>query len=150
MKTLTSDKAEVLARLEQLRPDSPRQWGKMTPHQMMCHLTDSFVGMMGGKAVSSKSNLFMRTAGKWIALKAPLTWPHGVKTMPEMDQERGGTRPVDFASDRQKLVQAIERFAAPQRDFSFHPHPIFGMMTEEEWMIWGYKHCDHHLRQFGL
>lgn len=150
MKTLTSDKAEILARLEQLRPDSPRQWGKMTPHQMMCHLTDSFVGMMGGKAVSSKSNFFMRTAGKWIALKAPLTWPHGVKTMPEMDQERGGTRPVDFASDRQKLVQSIERFAAPQRDFSFHPHPIFGMMTEEEWMIWGYKHCDHHLRQFGL
>jgi hypothetical protein len=117
---------------------------------MICHLTDSFVGMMGGKAVSSKSNFFMRTAGKWVALKAPMPWPHGIKTMPEMDQEIGGTRPVDFASDRQKLVQAIERFAAPQRDFSFHPHPIFGMMAEEEWMNWGYKHCDHHFRQFGI
>jgi hypothetical protein len=28
-------------------------------------------------------------------------------------------------------------------------HPIFGRMTEAEWMRWGYLHTDHHLRQFG-
>jgi hypothetical protein len=87
---------------------------------------------------------------KWVALKSPLPWPHGIKTMPEMDQQIGGTPPEEFVADRQKLLQAIERFAATQRDFSFHPHPIFGAMREAEWMIWGYKHCDHHLRQFGL
>jgi hypothetical protein len=150
MKTLNTDKAEILARLTQLRPDSQRQWGKMTPHQMMCHLTDSFVGMMGGKAVSAKDNFFSRSVMKWVALKSSLPWPHGVKTRPEMDQQIGGTPPQEFEADRQKLRQAIERFAATPRDFSFHPHPIFGAMTEEEWMIWGYKHCDHHLRQFGL
>ncbi|HEX4948938.1 MAG TPA: DUF1569 domain-containing protein [Blastocatellia bacterium] len=150
MKTLTSDKTEILARLAKLRPDSQRQWGKMTPNQMICHLTDSFVSMMGDKAVSSKSNLFMRTAGKWIALKAPMKWPPNITTMPENDQEIGGTKPVEFDADRQKLLQAIERFTAAQRDFSFHSHPIFGAMSETEWMIWGYKHCDHHLRQFGV
>jgi hypothetical protein len=151
MKTLSSHKAEILARLEQLRPDSPRQWGRMTPNQMICHLTDSFVSMMGGKAVSDKSNFFTRSAlMKWLSLKAPMQWPHGVKTTPENDQEVGGTPPVEFETDRQKLRQAMEQFAAPQRDFAFQAHPIFGTMTEEEWMIWGYKHCDHHLRQFGL
>lgn len=151
MKTLTADKAEILTRLATLRPDSKRQWGKMTPNQMMCHLTDSFVSMMGGKAVADKSNFFTRSAlMKWLSLKAPMQWPHGIKTTPENDQEIGGTRPVEFEADRQKLLQAIERFVATQRDFSFQAHPIFGSLTEEEWMIWGYRHCDHHLRQFGL
>lgn len=145
-----SDKAEILTRLQSLQPNSPRQWGRMTAHQMMCHLTDSFVGMMGGKAVSNKSNFFSRSVMKWVALQSSLTWPHGIKTMPEMDQEVGGTPPEEFEQDRQKLEQAIAKFTTPQRTFAFMPHPIFDVMTEAEWMIWGYKHCDHHFRQFGI
>lgn len=144
------DIAEILARLQALRPESQRQWGKMTPHQMMCHLTDSFIGMMGGKAISSQSNFFMRSLGKRVALQTSLLWPHGIKTRPEVDQEIGGTPPQEFAQDRHKLQQAIAQFTAAERAFAFTPHPIFGAMTEDEWMIWGYKHCDHHLRQFGL
>ncbi len=143
-------KAAVLTRLSQLRPDSPRQWGKMTPHQMLCHLNDSFVGMMGGKAVSNKSNIFTRSIMKWGALKLPIHWPHGVKTRPEMDQEIGGTPPDEFDPDRQKLILAIERFANQPKDFMFPQHPIFGTLTEAEWMVWGYRHCDHHFRQFGI
>jgi Protein of unknown function (DUF1569) len=42
----------------------------------------------------------------------------------------------------------MERFAQPSA--AERPaHPIFGRMTEEEWMRWGYLHVDHHLRQFG-
>ena len=40
-------KAEILARIGSLRPDSPRCWGKMTAPQMVCHLNDSFRGVMG-------------------------------------------------------------------------------------------------------
>jgi len=29
-------------------------------------------------------------------------------------------------------------------------HPFFGALTPDEWMIWGYRHTDHHLRQFAL
>lgn len=145
-----TDSAELLSRLQALQVNSTRQWGKMTPHQMLCHLTDSFVGMMGGKSVSNKSNLFMRSVGKWVALQAPIPWPHGIKTMPEMDQLINGTRPVEFEQDRQKLQQAIAQFTASPRTFAFVPHPIFGTMTEAEWMIWGYRHCDHHFRQFGI
>lgn len=143
-------KAEISARLHNLRPDSVRQWGRMTPHQMICHLTDSFVGMMGGKEVSSKSNFFTRSVVKWMALKSSFPWPRGVKTRPEVDQEIGGTAPIEFEQDRQTLQQAIENFVNVQSAANFQPHPIFGTMTEMEWLIWGYRHCDHHLRQFGL
>jgi hypothetical protein len=85
---------------------------------------------------------------KWVALKVPLQWPHGVKTMPENDQEIGGTPPEDFARDRQQLEAMLERFCQPGNAVA--PHPYFGEMTEVEWLRWGYLHCDHHLRQFGV
>ena len=47
---------------------------------------------------------------KWIALYAPLPWPRGVKTRPEVDQEQGGTPPAEFAGDVVALVAACDRF----------------------------------------
>jgi len=145
-----SDKKEIFERLSNIRSDSWRRWGRMTSHQMICHLSDSFKFTFGEKENSSASNLFTRTVVKWIALYAPLPWPQSVKTRPEMDQEIGGTPPHDFEPDRRQLVALIERFIAPAKDIEFPPHPIFGDMSEAEWMRWGYLHCDHHLRQFGV
>lgn len=144
-----ADKKNIFERLSNVRPDSKRRWGRMTQHQMICHLSDSFKFMFGEKEISSVSNPFTRTVMKWIALYAPLPWPHGIKTMPEVDQEIGGTPPDDFERDRRQLMALIERFTAPAKGVEFHPHPFFGQMSEAEWMRWGYLHCDHHLRQFG-
>jgi hypothetical protein len=147
-------KKEILERLGAVRPDSRRQWGRMTPHQMICHLSDSFKFVFGEKEISSISNPFInnpftRTVVKWIALYAPLPWIHGAKTRPEVDQEIGGTPPDDFERDRRQLGALIERFTAQAKDVEFHPHPFFGDMSVAEWMRWGYLHCNHHLRQFG-
>jgi hypothetical protein len=145
-----ADKKNILERLSNVRPGSQRQWGRMTPHQMICHLSDSFKSKLGEKKNSPADNLFTRTIMKWGALYLPIPWPPGFKTRPEMDQEIGGTPPDDFERDRQQLVAVIERFTAPAKHAEFHPHPLFGDMSEAEWMRWGYLHCDHHLRQFGL
>jgi hypothetical protein len=29
-------------------------------------------------------------------------------------------------------------------------HPIFGKLSQGDWLTWGYRHVDHHLRQFGV
>ena len=76
-----------------------------------------------------------------------MQWPHGVATRPEMEQGIGGTAPVEFLEDREKLVALIERFV--KKGFDWAEHPVFGEMSEKDWMRWGYLHCDHHLRQFG-
>jgi hypothetical protein len=151
MKNLNNpaDLAEILSRLSTLRPDSLRQWGKMTPHQMLCHLSDSYLIAMGEREAAARHNFFTRTAMKYIALQLPLKWPHGVKTGPTADQLRDGTKPVEFERDRQVLEQLLRRYTAALRDFQFAPHPIFGAMTETEWLRWGYLHADHHFRQFG-
>ena len=36
----------------------------------------------------------------------------GVKTMPEVDQEIGGTRPVEFERDLRELENLVERFTS--------------------------------------
>ena len=152
-KTFTNgvDKAEILGRLGRLSPDAQRQWGKMTAHQMICHLIDSHRLPMGERKVADKSNFATRTLVKLVALRAPMQWPHGVKTVPEFDQAAGaGTAPSVFERDRTQLLQVIDRFTAEQRDFQFARHPIFGGMSEWEWMRWAYLHADHHLRQFEL
>ncbi|MBZ5721384.1 MAG: DUF1569 domain-containing protein [Acidobacteriia bacterium] len=150
MKTLlnTQDKAEIVARLQTLRPTSMRRWGKMSVLQMVCHLSDSFRGPMGEKALTP-ANWLARGMMKWFALWVPIPWPKGVKTRPEMDPQLGGTQPVDFESDLGELRRLLDRFTAQPRDFQFKPHPIFGEMSDPEWMRWGYLHMDHHLRQFG-
>ena len=91
----------------------------------------------------------MRTMGKWIAINSGLKWPHGVATIPEVDQEIGGTKPVEFARDRHELEVLMETFARRSAS-ELQPHPIFGRMSTREWQRWGWMHMDHHLRQFGV
>ncbi|HVZ23611.1 MAG TPA: DUF1569 domain-containing protein [Vicinamibacterales bacterium] len=151
MQTLanSADRQSMLARLARLRPDSPRQWGRMSPHQAVCHLSDSFHGVMGLRPISPAESLLARTLLRFVALHTPVRWPPGVPTRPEVDQEIGGTAPGEFADDVRALAATVDRFAAQPRDFTLHPHPAFGALTEREWMIWGCRHLDHHLRQFG-
>lgn len=151
MKTLAraEDKAEILRRLEAVRPDSARRFGKMTAPQMICHLSDSFLAVMGRKPVSPASNPFTRTIVKWIALYAPIRWRPGHATRPEIDQTLGGTKPAAFARDVAELQALLQEVTARSRPFDWHPHPIFGPMSDADWLRWGYLHMDHHLRQFG-
>src|SRR5262249_8401694 len=111
MKTLHNpqDKREILSRLEAVRESSSRQWGKMSAHQMICHLCDSFRGVMGEKSLSM-APWFGRGMAKWFALRVPLQWPKGMKTRPEMDQLVAGTPPAAFARDVVELRRLFERF----------------------------------------
>ena len=151
MKTLASaqDKAEILRRVKTVRADSARQWGRMTAHQMICHLNDSFLGVTGQRDVSAATGILQRTLLKWAALYLPMRWPTGIATRPEVDQEAGGTKPGEFAADIAQLETLIE-FVTPQDGPGpWQVHPIFGRMTTAQYLRWSYLHCDHHLRQFG-
>jgi hypothetical protein len=85
---------------------------------------------------------------KWFALYVPVPWPQGAATPPEMEQGVGGTVPVEFSQDRKRLVEVIGRFTEVRVEGV--KHPFFGKMSETDWTRWGYLHCDHHLRQFGV
>ena len=143
------DKAELLQRLKGLGPESARRWGRMSAHQMVCHLCDAFRMGMGEKPVSEATGPLQRTFVKWVALYAPMRWPAGIATRPEVDQLVAGTRLGDFTADVAELEHLLEAFSGQAAALDGLRHPIFGRMSGKAWLRWGYLHVDHHLRQFG-
>lgn len=152
MKTLADLDVQrsVIERIGRLNSGSKARWGRMSAHQMLCHLTDSYRVPMGEKNASSATSLLQRTLVKWVALNLPMHWPRGVPTRPEVEQGVGGTPSTEFERDRGELVEIIRRFSDLRPNFEWHAHPIFGAMRASEWQRWGYLHADHHLRQFGV
>ena len=140
---------DVERRLSALRPDSDARWGRMSAHQAVCHLADSFRLVLGERPTDMRGNLLTKTVFRFAALTLPVAWPRNVATAPEVDQEHGGTAPSEFQADVDELETLIGRFvAAAGRDMD--THPIFGDLTQGEWGRWGYRHTDHHLTQFGV
>jgi hypothetical protein len=143
-------KRRVEVRVRQLRPDSVRQWGRMTPHQAICHLNDSFKLALNERP-AAPIDWPLRAVIRFIALDVPLQWAKGrIKTAPEAEQGGGGTPPVEFELDRGELLALMERFCSAGDDQYCPTHPIFGRMSARHWRRWAYLHMDHHLRQFGL
>ena len=136
----------MLARVDRLRPDSARQWGRMSIAQMMAHCQQPLRVALGDLRLkrSLVGLLFGRIAKK--KLLAPAPWKPGLPTAPEfkITDER------DFEKEKSALKQLVQRFgAAGPSGLSRDPHPFFGPLTTEEWQALQWRHLDHHLRQFG-
>jgi len=151
MKTLSNadDKREILKRIESIRPGSSRRWGKMTAHQMICHLSDGYRMMMSEKPVVPVGVWYPRAVLRFAALWTPFPWPRGFASAPEVDQHSHGTPPAQFEADVQDLRELVERFARQPRDFEPQAHPHFGRLSQRALMRLGYLHAHHHLQQFG-
>jgi hypothetical protein len=143
---------EIVRRVGELRSDSPRQWGRMTPHQAVCHLGDALrMVVCDSPPLPPVDNWLTRNVVRYVAIHTPLPWPRGYKTPRGMDQVAGeGTAPRNFDADRGELVRLHRRLAEAAPEALRDRHPIFGALTREEWLIWAYRHADHHLRQFGV
>jgi uncharacterized protein with PQ loop repeat len=136
-------------RVKALRSDNVRRWGRMTAHQMVCHLLDCNRMALGELVVTPPPTRIPRAITKWVSLYTPLPWPKGLPTNPELDQDVAGTRPGDFAADVVALETTVDQLTSQASRKDWPPHPDFGAMSEADWLRWGYRHMDHHLRQFG-
>lgn len=141
-----SSVTEIKKRIERLGPDSEKQWGAMTAAQMLAHCS-SWMEMAAGLNNPPRSfigRIFGKLAKKSVLGEQPIR-----RNMPSdksliMQGER------DFAAEQRRLLDWLERFSAGGPDHcTSHPHCFFGHMTALEWAILGYKHLDHHLKQFG-
>lgn len=153
MKTLAREREtnEILRRLRELRRDSSGRWGRMSAHQMVCHLSDAYRLLTGERTTQLAATPVPRSVMRCIALYLPLQWPAGIPTTPDLDQYVGGTQPVDFEKDVAELEQLLRKVAIERRvPFGGRVHPLFGRMSEWAWLRWAYLHADHHFRQFGV
>jgi hypothetical protein len=153
MKTLSQaeQQQEIDGRLMQLSPDHTARWGRMNAGAMLQHLLESFEVALGERPVQPRRSILRSPAGRWLALRAPVTWAKNFPTVPELDILRRGAPTGDFHFDaaRSTLITHIDRFCSCPGEHLLAEHPLFGIMSRDEWMRWGYLHTDHHLRQFG-
>ncbi len=141
---------DLLARLRALRPDSPRRWGTLTPHEMLCHLGDATAMVLRQRPAVPPSPIRARPLMRWVGLWAPLPWPRGYPTRPSLDPKAEGTRPGDFEADRERAIAGLKGVAGAAPGDLVPAHGAFGTMSLRDWHRWAYRHTHHHLRQFGL
>jgi hypothetical protein len=139
------DRQELIRRLEKLTPETRAQWGSMNASKMVMHLI-GWMRMATGELPIAPRRLFMRHPVVKQAVIYLLPWPKGVPTAPELITSDSD----DFARDHALLLRSIRTLEKPAKASDWPPHPAFGRLSIRTWGALGYRHTDHHLRQFGL
>jgi hypothetical protein len=140
----------LVRRLRAVQLDTPRRWGTLTPHEMLCHLGDAAAMVVGTRPRKKPLTPTRRPIRKAIGLWTPIPWPQGFPTNPAHDPKADGTRPTVFESDRARALEGLEAIARAVPNGLAPAHGFFGTMSSRDWQRWAYRHTDHHLRQFGL
>lgn len=137
---------EVIDRLNRLRPDSKRTFGKLTPDAMMCHMEDALLVSTGAAPARPKKTFLSNPVLRRFVIYW-MPWPKGkVQTIPEML----ATKPADFNRDRERLIELVRRTSERGPGAPWAVHPAFGDISGKDYGVLIYRHFDHHLRQFGV
>jgi hypothetical protein len=139
-------RAALRARAVRLTPDAAGRWGRLTAHEMVCHVSDQLRVALGDVPTAQKpmflTNRLLRELFVFV-----LPWPKGkMPTAPEMQS----SRPGDWARDVETLGALLDRFGTRQPDGTWAPHPAFGRLSGREWGRLCHKHTDYHFQQFGV
>ncbi|MEJ7809336.1 MAG: DUF1569 domain-containing protein [Gemmatimonadaceae bacterium] len=147
MKSLWQDAArqEILDRLGRLRATQAPAWGRFTAPQMVAHMSNSMRMTFGDLPTASKRLPLRFTPLKQIVIYW-LPWPKGAPTAPELIARA----PDDWVAELAACRSLVERFGHESPERAWPEHPAFGCITPRQWGVLGYRHFDHHLRQFGV
>ena len=145
-KSLLDDGARrrIVERIEGLGPHSRRRWGTMSLPKAVCHMADQLAAALGELEVKPMRGIARWPGVSWLVVHV-LPVPRGVPTAPELL----GTDLGELEEARAHLKGVLERFAANGEGGEWREHPAFGRLSGREWGKLGWKHMDHHLRQFG-
>src|SRR5579863_7117191 len=121
---------QVKKRIEQLRPDSGRQWGKRSPAQVMAHCSLGLEMALGG--IKPRRKGIGRLIGFIIK---PMIFGNDDefrRNSPTLD-ELAVSGEQDLAAESKRLCSLIDRFVSggPPACTS-HPHAYFGPLTPME------------------
>lgn len=145
-------KSQLFTSLDDVTPETPAHWGKMSPQHMVEHLTD-FFDMSNGKLIfplitpgdqlpQYKEFLFSDKDFRENT-KAPLAL---------LGNEPLPYRKANIEESKLALKESVDAFFNYFENESAAPtmHPVFGQLNFDEWIRLHFKHVSHHLRQFGL
>lgn len=137
----------IVARIESLRRDAPRGWGRMDVAQTLAHCA------LGLEAATGDAVLHSPAVAKLIGplfkgwLLGPKPFAKNSPTHPSLVLKDAS---CDFDRERARLLAAVRKFhAAGPASAARYRHAFVQKLTGDEWGLMQFKHLDHHLRQFG-
>ena len=141
-----SDK--VIQRINELKPNSQPNWGKMNVSQMLAHNNVTYELVFENN--HPKPNFFMRFIMKTIVKKivvSETSFKHNSQTAPAFVIKDSR----NFEAEKNRLIEYINKTQQlGEANFDKKASHSFGTLTQIEWNNMFYKHLDHHLTQFGV
>ena len=134
---------DIRRRIESLRLDTPRQWGRMTIDQMLWHVNVSMREAVGDYTPNVKPPPLPKALLRWGILNLP--WGRGARTRPDMY----AASTHDFVTQKAECLALIDRIYQTPLSASWPASATMGRMTGTHWSQLTARHLEHHLRQFG-
>jgi hypothetical protein len=134
-------------RIENLKRENARQWGKMDAAQMLAHCSLSLEPSIGKAPFVDESNFFLRTVVKWFVFRSIRNGTMGrntptVKSLVIADERA-------FEEEKQRRLDSLTLFYEKGLTGEIGAHPGFGHLTNQQWGNLMHVHLDHHLQQFS-
>ena len=144
----TGATTQILARLDRLTPDAPARWGKFTATKMLTHVNDAMRMALDDIQPAPRPSFLSNPLVRYLIIHvAP--FPKGAPTAPEL-LARGKDGATELDAERKTFRELLTRLAARSTSEQWPPHPAFGNLSCRDWGVLGYKHTDHHWKQFGI
>jgi hypothetical protein len=137
-------RSTLRSRLESLRPDAARQWGRMSIDQMLWHVNTALEQSLGTFRPRRSKTPLPRPILKFVVLNMP--WPKDAPTNPDFV----ASAPYDFEAERRRCLRLIDDFVSRDIRGDWPENEDFGRMSGRDWSKLMAKHLDHHLKQFGV
>ncbi len=150
MPTMFDDaaRAAMFARLDRLTPGTQRQWGSLTPAQMVFHLNAQMQNVLGEIHVAPRPTppMFKWPLFHWLIIDSGMSWPKSTPTAPQYLSDAPG----ELEALVPQLKARVERMIATGEATAATVHPAFGPLDGATMgrLLW--RHWNHHLTQFGL
>jgi hypothetical protein len=140
-----------MERLRRLEPSSPPRWGRLDAARLVAHLADAArlaLGEVDAPPQNAGLSRLLRHAPLKQLFVYALPFPRHAPTVPALFVTRPGAWPDDLDALERLLERVAARAAEPSP--AWPEHPYFGRLSTRAWGALGYRHTDHHLRQFGV
>jgi hypothetical protein len=145
---VAADVEALEARIDALKPDSPRLWGTMDAARMLAHVNVAYE-MAYEPAKHPKPNALVKFLLKVFVKQSVVgdkPYKHNGQTAPAfvIADER------DFEAEKARTKGYLRRVLSEgEAAFEGRESLSFGTLTAREWNNLFHKHLDHHLAQFG-
>jgi len=143
---LTND---LFQHLNSLDGNTKPQWGTMNVHQMIEHLAWPFMASNGKMMMplSTPEDKVERVKAIGLLNDRPM---QRLFNNPILTDEYKALKHPNIESAIEALRNEVDLFMHHFKTSQTEVHNIFGSLNYNEWLWFHYKHCKHHLEQFGI